>query len=223
MKRLQFGTRALPMPLTVGAFVLIVSLFAVGLAVAIAQSNSQLPPQKQAILDKSAADGATAVANRKPGMLATGVAHSTEVAIKLQTPQPTPTIITGIQDIQLSPFNSEEALVENRWQGFIGGQFVRVYAGRLTADSEQGFVAIERGLADSGKGYLIQPSASAVLVAPDGTPIAAGDISSHTLQKYLTPRKGGTVRIVSVDGLRLTLTSKSGKTFIFDLGSLTFK
>jgi hypothetical protein len=190
--------------------------------VTIAQSNSQLPPEKQALLDKSEADRATAVANRKPGLLATGVAQATEVAVKLQTPQPTSTIVTGIRDIQLSPFHSEEALVENQWQGFVAGQLVRVYAGRLTADPEQGFIAVEKMRSDD-KGYLAQTAPTAISLATDGTPVVIAGLPSYTLQKYLTPSKEGAVSIVSVNGLQLTLASKNGKTFTFDLTALAFK
>ena len=209
-------------PLGTGVFVLILSLFAVGVAVTVAQSNPQLPTEKQALVDKIEADAATSVANRRPGLLATGVAQATEVAVKLRTPQPTPTIITGIRDIQLSPLRSEEALVENQWQGFVAGQLVRVYAGRLTADPEQGFIAVEKGRSDE-KGYLVQPAPTAIALATDGTPVVVGGLPSYTLQKYLTPGKEGAVSIVSVDGLQLTLASKNGKTFTFDLATLAFK
>lgn len=188
-----------------------------------ATPDDKLPTEKQALVASMAATQ-IAVTGRTPAPKddATEIAHATEVAVALQTPWSTPTIVRGIRDIQISPFHSQDAIVENQWQDLVNGEHVKVYAGLITGEPEQGFVAVstwKAGDKGSTQGKFlptpIDPTPSLIPLWTGSTP--------EPIIKYRTPIKAGAVKITSVDGLLFTLTAEDGTTFIFDLASRTFK
>lgn len=145
-----------------------------------------LPADRQAFLNRRATE--IAFAPKAPP-----VTKGPPLAISAAEVQRTPE--TGIRDVQISPFQSRDAIIANRWQGSVAGKFVVVYAGRLINPPDQGFIAVSSGT--SG--------------APD-----------FSLQRYPTPQRVGSVRITAENGALLTLTSDSGARFTFDVGKRTF-
>ncbi|MGI8551687.1 MAG: hypothetical protein ACR2PL_13015 [Dehalococcoidia bacterium] len=84
----------------------------------------------------------------------------------------------------------------NRWSEQRSNEMVIVYAATLRDDRSQGLVIVPVEPLDTGS-----PARSA--------------------EVYLTPQKSGAVSVTSADGERLTLQSTDGKTFIFDVATLT--
>lgn len=150
-----------------------------------------LPAEKQALYDRAATEEASAIA--KATAHPRNISAPTGLLPTASAPQPTP--ITGIRNIGQSPFG-KYALIENQWQDIVNGQLVIVYAGRLGAAPDQGFVAVSTG-------------------TPSGENV--------TTQQFLTPTKSGAVKITAVNGSLVTLESTQGVTFTFDLTALTFK
>jgi hypothetical protein len=150
-----------------------------------------IPAEREAIATQTEADRVAAVAR----LTASPVPRAPVEQPKVGTRQMTPTPVAGIRDVQMSPFSSQEALVENQWQEVVSGELVVVYAGRLTQTPDQGFVAVQMGTRSS---------------------------KTFSLQRYLTPAQAGAVKIVDVNGLQLTLRAADGTTFAFDVPSRTF-
>ncbi len=192
----HIGFRALRKALAIALMALVLTSALAGVIGAIASSNPKLPPEKQAMEDRIAAEQAEAAKHPKSKNDSTEVAYATQIAVSLTTPWPTPTVETGIRNVNQSPFQSQEALIENQWQGWINGELFTMYAGNITHTPEQGFVAVYHGHT-AGKDF--------------------------TLEKYLTPNKAGAVKITAVNNFQFTLISENGTTFIFDLPSRTFK
>lgn len=149
----------------------------------VAQSTPNLPTEKQALEDRIQLDRAKGIQNWGPERHATEIAYAAQVAINLQTRQPTPVLITGIRDVQLNPFRAEDATVENQWQGWVNGQLVRVYAGKLTKDPAQGFVAVETN-------DLVATTSLPQMTPQAGlTSLPVNEKASMPIQKYLTPAR----------------------------------
>lgn len=109
------------------------------------------------------------------------------------TPAPDLARPRGIVEEVQGPFSSQEITVENAWQEQVNGQWVQVYAGALASDPAQGVVIV---LAQTSEGM--------------------------TGSRHPTPVKAGAVRLVSADGLRLTLVAASGATIYFDAAARQF-
>jgi len=109
------------------------------------------------------------------------------------TPAPDLARPRGIVEEVQGPFSSQEITVENAWQEQVNGQWVQVYAGALASDPAQGVVIV---LAQTSEGM--------------------------SGSRHPTPVKAGAVRLVSADGLRLTLVAASGATIYFDAAARQF-
>jgi hypothetical protein len=103
---------------------------------------------------------------------------------------------TGLFQTGQAPFSSRLYKIENQWQGVIGSELIRVYAGAKTADPSQGVLVI---LTNDVKDLS------------DRTPQSGGLV--------LSPGRSGGFRIVSAEGTRLTLTNPGGQTFVFDVAT----
>lgn len=95
------------------------------------------------------------------------------------------------------PFPNSAYTVTNVWQGRIGAEYVRLFAGSYLRDSAQGIVIVQRVPVD-------------LTVAP-GLAVTK-----------VPPVKSGALRILSVANGRAVLTSASGPAVDFDLASQTF-
>jgi hypothetical protein len=115
-----------------------------------------------------------------------------------QTSSPEAPPPTGIVDLGNGPFPGSEVTVTSAWQGYVGGDFVQVYAGSDYADTS-----------DRGQGYVI------VLTH------ATRDTSSG--KTYDTPGKDGPVTIESADGEVLTLRATDETIFVFDVATDAYK
>jgi hypothetical protein len=115
-----------------------------------------------------------------------------------QTSSPEAPPPTGIVDLGNGPFPGSEVTVTSAWQGYVGGDFVQVYAGSDYADTS-----------DRGQGYVI------VLTH------ATQDTSYG--KTYDTPGKDGPVTIESADGEVLTLRATDETIFVFDVATDAYK
>src|SRR5215510_10857518 len=121
----------------------LLGLSVVGGAVSQAYPPPRLPPEKQAKQDRDASVRATALASpRRP------VPH---LLPPTETPGPAPTPRVGIANIQMSVFRPE-AWIVNKWQGYLGGEYVAVDAGSLTRDPAQGFLGVGKPAAGNAPG-----------------------------------------------------------------------
>ena len=134
---------------------------------------------------------------------------ATEVAENIINPKPTkksePFIPVEVTDIPMptgiftniskAQFFWVDIVPENRWQGYIMGQNMRVYAGASGDDPNQGLLYV-------------------IVVSNNG--------AHYTWGGYPTPVKSGSVHIESYDGSRLTLKTKDGDTLYFDAAALRF-
>ena len=112
-------------------------------------------------------------------------------------PRPLPTWPSGIFAEQQAPFPSTTIAVENQWQANdLGGVHVQVYAGADGLDRSQGLVIVKT---------------------------TSFDLKTVSASYHPTPLKAGAVRISHEKGELLTLTSKSGATFVFNVASRTFQ
>lgn len=172
------------------------SLVIVGIVVVSAASSSSegdLPPGKQATLDKDATARAEGMKNR-----ATLAPDLTQAYRAIPTSGPTEKPLTGIIPSSEvgQPFPGAYALIQNEWAEVINGKTVIVYAGKYTENPNQGFVAVQNGL----------PSEK-----------------NFSTKEYPTPVKEGSVKITQANNLLLTLTTEKGTTEIFDVVNLVFK
>jgi hypothetical protein len=97
-----------------------------------------------------------------------------------------------IVETGFNPFGPEFA-AENRWVEHVGAQDLAVVAGASRGDPDQGLVAVFMSELRTGR---------------DGW--------------YPTPAKAGSVHIVSAVGERLTLASRNGTMFVFDVAARQF-
>lgn len=105
-----------------------------------------------------------------------------------------PSFPTGIFQTGQAPFSAKVFRIENQWQGTIGDEFVRVYAGVKADDTAQGVL---------------------VVLTSD-----ARDLSDRTAQTggvLLAPSRAGPLRIAEAEGTRLTVTNPAGEIFVFDV------
>lgn len=105
---------------------------------------------------------------------------------------------SGIFERSQAPFSATLYQITNQWQGQIGSEFVRVYAGAKTADPTQGIIVV--------------------------LTTSTVDLADHTRQTgglFLTPDKLGALRIVSANGPQLTLVTPGGRQFMFDAAART--
>jgi len=147
--------------------------------------SDNLPAEKQAVVDRQATRIASA-----PKITPVHRGPPVSAAVTANPP------VTGIRDVQLSPFRGEEAVIENQWHGPVNGVYTVVYAGRLTQTPDQGFVAVSTG-------SLGQPD--------------------FVLKQFPTPTRVGSVHVTGASGTVLTLQSSKGSLFTFDVASPTFK
>jgi hypothetical protein len=101
---------------------------------------------------------------------------------------------TGIVNDDESP--SREFVVRNRWGGKVQGHQYVVFAGARTSDASQGVLLVQEVTAD---GEASEPDP---YEAPPGT---------------------GALRVVSVEGARLTLSTDSGTRYVFNMVALRFE
>lgn len=140
-----------------------------------------LPPAKQAIVDRIEA-------RRK------ALPHRPEKKLKANPnppaaiPEPAP--LTGILQLNQTPFAPGQFMIENRWQALNGRVLVQVFAGSLAGDESQGVVILRRIFWQDGR-----------------------EISSH---EHRTKNRVGALRIVEAHGHRLKLKAKNQDEFDFD-------
>ena len=157
--------------------------------------DQQRNAAKRAALQQEAQAVATAQAAPRP-------AKNAAKPVTAPTPQPAalrahmPRVPAGagfLVETQLAPFPSSVFAAENAWFERNGDEVVVVYAGVDTQDPAQGRVRVH-------------------VTSPAG----------ETGGSYATPTKSGSVRITAAVGERLTLTSRSGAVFYFDVPTRTF-
>lgn len=114
---------------------------------------------------------------------------------------PSPPPFTGeawpqgiIQDAQ-APYPQALYIIANLYQLDRGTNHIQVYAGADREDPSQGLVIVR---------------------------VTPFDLRSATTDVYRTPTRAGTLRVVSAAGDRVTLTSTSGATFVFDIATRRF-
>src|SRR5262245_6671811 len=189
----------------------LLSLSVVGGAVSQEYRPSRLPPGKQALEDRVATLRATALASPR-----TPVPH---MLPPTETPGPAPTPRVGIASIQMSVFRPE-AWIVNKWQGYLGGEYLTVDVGYLSRDPAQGFLGVVKQASANAPGT--PTSVVSALRAPATgreLPPRPGGIST---EEYLAPGKTGALRITAESNLRLTLTAADGSVLGFDLPSRRF-
>ncbi|MDP2948795.1 MAG: hypothetical protein Q8P22_04585 [Chloroflexota bacterium] len=197
-------TRGRPLWLLFAALAaaLVLGILGLGLAKGVVRSDSPLPPEKQEIEERIERERLEALARPQPPKNPNYIPPFTP------GPQPSPCsddnspcVPAGagtIVETQQARYSPMVFSFQNHWFEVKDGQYVVVFAGRegSAGDPSQGVVVVE-------------------VDTMDFMPVAGGGI-------YRTPIKDGAVRIVGADGERLTLTSASGATFIFDVASRTF-
>jgi len=188
----------------------LLGLSVVGGAVSQAYPPPRLPPEKQSKQDRDASVRATALASpRRP------VPH---LLPPTETPGPAPTPRVGIANIQMSVFRPE-AWIVNKWQGYLGGEYVAVDAGSLTRDpsrASSGWSSRPRGTPPARRSPACPPQPAPVT---GREPPAGPRLSTET---YLAPGKTGALRITAEHNLRLTLTAEDGSVLVFDLTARRF-
>jgi hypothetical protein len=107
-----------------------------------------------------------------------------------ETPEPLPTGIRQIGNLGANPCDC--ALEGPAWRGILNGWYLNLYAG-----GSVGF--------DSGQGMVMLDSQTL-------------DGHTTTMELFNTPTRSGSVRILSADGLRVTMLSTDGTQFVFDAG-----
>lgn len=133
-------------------------------------------------------------ATMEAGLAQHGGPTATPPTLPDYTPEPWP---EGLFEISQAPLPKGYYAIENQWQSDSYGSHFQVYAGSLVSDPAQGVVIFR------ATSFDLRPRA-----------VAAGE--------YLTPTKGGAVRIVAVDGQRLALVARDGDVFTFDVGMRAF-
>jgi hypothetical protein len=162
------------------------------------KATADAVPDK-AFLDATVASlKATAIANREAAN--EPPPDLTKIAQNLPTAAPTPTPFTGLTQAQNLPFFRQEFLAENVWYGYVKGELVGVYAGRLLDKSERG----------------------AVYIITSGGPSPA---QIKKIQKSNLSESTGTLKIVTVDEskLKFTLETKKGEKVVYDFNSQAFE
>lgn len=128
------------------------------------------------------------------------------------TPEPPPTgrpptntpspFIPGIYDTSIAPFGVPQAYaMANRWQDIVNGERTIAYAG-ARKDTSGATPIITQGL---------------IVVAVYST-----DLINRSIMEYEAPGETGILRITSVDGYRLTLSTQIGATLYFDVPTRQF-
>jgi hypothetical protein len=112
--------------------------------------------------------------------------------VAIATPQPWP---TGIFESANAPLPSADYRIVNVWQGVVGANNVQVYAGS-TANLTDGVLVV-------------------VVTARD-------DLSKVRAKTFRPRQQVGGLSVASAKGSRLTLSSTSGVTLIFDAALETF-
>jgi hypothetical protein len=116
-------------------------------------------------------------------------ATATPPAVHAVTPEAWP---EGMFETRQNPLPKGFYLIENQWQSDSYGSHLQIYAGSLEANPDQGVVVLQ------------------------DTPF---DLTDAEAEEFLTPFEAGAVRIVAVNGQRLTLVSKAGNVFTFHVGT----
>jgi len=163
------------------------------------ESDSPLPPDKQAIVDREAKARSDALSQPLPPNARKDVEPYIQATATPWSPiAKVPAGAGSIVETGLAPFSSEEILVENQWQEIKDGNYVTVFAGASGGDHSQGLLIIT---AETVNGEHPIPSAGG---------------------GYLSPMKTGALGVVGADGERLTLASAGGATLFFDVASRLF-
>ena len=165
------------------------------LATAAANSNAELPPEKQAQLNVRATIRAEGLKHPATQAANPNVAPQLINAEERVAAQKVNTPLTGILEAN-APFHSSYAVMRTQWTDWVNNTLITVYAGGYTENAEQGLVAVQEG----------QPS--------DRT---------FSLKEFPTPLKEGKVRIVSAKSLLINLVTDRGSSLVFDLTSKSFK
>lgn len=106
---------------------------------------------------------------------------------------PDPPRVTGIIENPSVPFYSGDVHINNAWQELVNGYYITVYAGSLAEDPTQGIVIIIREYPD----FILS-------------------------DRLFTSEKAGSLRIITVDGLRLLLQTENKQSFYFDVPAVRF-
>jgi len=101
---------------------------------------------------------------------------------------------TGIMNDDESP--SREFVVRNRWGGKVQGHQYIVFAGARTSDVSQGVLLVQEVTADGGASAPVP---------------------------YEAPPGAGALRVVSVEGPRITLSTDADMRYVFNMIALRFE
>jgi hypothetical protein len=124
---------------------------------------SKLPPEKQALADREAAQMATA--------RALGVEKPKDIGNPYADAKPAPIqpLVPGIVEEKQAPFATSQVHVQNSWQGIVNGQELAVFAG-VFHDSSKGLVTVVtrvNGHWHDINGYYTPAEAGAVRVTAE--------------------------------------------------------
>lgn len=184
------------------ALLLVINPFT-GVAQTVSLPDQPSRPDKQAILAREAQHIAAARIAPRPAKDALKPlriqAHplqlkpQLEASTALPSAPRTPAGAGTVVESGLAPFAGSLYTFENRWFKPSGDADLVVYAGAERADPLQGLVAVRLIRRTLGPAAL-----------------------------YRTPTRAGAVRVAAADGERLTLVSRSGTRFVFDVSSRSF-
>jgi hypothetical protein len=146
-----------------------------------------LPPEKQALED-------LASANRVAGHPADEAADPGRPLV-LQTDAPAPVGLLGVLD---APISGSEFTPTNACAGWIGGEYVRVWAGAPSQTPKDGLLLVIRQAGSNGR--------------PDSDAPAARSLVA-------LPLVGGPPRIQAIEKNQLVIANPDGSTVRFDLAS----
>jgi len=169
-----------------------------------AATSDVLPPDKQTVLARGEYLYATALSQPTPAQATVDARISALQAGTSTVPSPTPFSPflresagagTIVEDGQ-APFSEEVFVGMNHWWEARSNENVIVYAGANGQDRAQGMVIVSEMALDDSSGF-----------------------GEHA---YPTPKKMGSVHVVTATGELLTLSSANGATFVFDVAARTF-
>jgi hypothetical protein len=107
---------------------------------------------------------------------------------------------TGIVDTGQGPFSPDDFNMQNEWQDVSNGKLTQVWAGAYSQDSDQGVVLVRQ---------------------LDNWPNPSAD--DETRKTYDAPGGAGSLQILSVDGVIMTMQAASGDEYSFDRLQGTFE
>ncbi len=152
----------------------------------------------QRVFDAMATDRSQAIARatQSPHPRKTFAPPPTLTPAPTFTPVTAPYVAIGIIEAHdLGPY-ARGVRIANRWEGYVNGQYVTVFAGKISDTAKDGFVGVTK--------------------TKFGEPF--GDPTTIS-----TPTQHGSVKITAVNMYLFTLTAEDGTVFTFDVQTLTFK